>query len=66
MKLSLSTGELLAQLQTATRVASSRASVQALSGVMISAEVDRAVLLATDFERVMVIQIAAAAFREGA
>jgi DNA polymerase-3 subunit beta len=41
---------LLAQLQTATRVASSRASVQALSGVMISAEPDQAVLLATDME----------------
>jgi DNA polymerase III subunit beta len=50
VKLSLSTGELLAQLQTATRVASSRASVQALSGVMISVEEDRAVLLATDME----------------
>jgi DNA polymerase III subunit beta len=50
VKLSLSTGELLAQLQTATRVASSRASVQALSGVMISAEGSQAVLLATDME----------------
>ncbi len=50
MKLSLSTAELLAQLQTTTRVASTRASVQALSGVMFSAEGDRAVLLATDME----------------
>ena len=50
MKLSLSTTELLTQLQTATRVASSRASVQALSGVMISAESERPVLLATDME----------------
>jgi DNA polymerase-3 subunit beta len=50
VKLSLSTSELLAQLQTATRVASSRASVQALSGVMISAEGEQAVLLATDME----------------
>ncbi len=50
MKLSLSTTELLAQLQTATRVASSRASVQALSGVMISAEGDQPLLLATDME----------------
>lgn len=50
MKLSLSTADLLAQLQTATRVASSRASVQALSGVMISAEGDQPVLLATDME----------------
>jgi DNA polymerase-3 subunit beta len=50
VKLSISTTDLLAQLQTATRVASSRASVQALSGVMISAEGDRPLLLATDME----------------
>lgn len=50
MKLSLSTSELLSQLQTATRVASSRASVQALSGVMISADGDQPLLLATDME----------------
>jgi DNA polymerase-3 subunit beta len=50
VKLSLSTAELLAQLQTATRVASSRASVQALSGVMISAEGEQPLLLATDME----------------
>lgn len=50
MKLSLSTTELLAQLQTATRVASSRASIQALSGVMISADNDQPLLLATDME----------------
>ena len=50
MKLALSTADLLAQLQTATRVASTRASVQALSGVMIQADSDRALLLATDME----------------
>jgi len=50
VKLSLSTTELLAQLQTATRVASSRASIQALSGVMISADNDQPLLLATDME----------------
>jgi DNA polymerase III subunit beta len=50
VKLSLSTPGLLAQMQTATRVASTRASVQALSGVMIVAEDDRALLLATDME----------------
>jgi DNA polymerase III subunit beta len=50
VKLSLSTAELLTQLQTATRVASARASVQALSGVMISAEGDQPLLLATDME----------------
>src|SRR5271155_5362115 len=38
MKLSLSTAEFLRQLQTVTRVASTRSAVPALSGVMISAE----------------------------
>lgn len=51
MKLSLSTAELLNQLQTVTRVASTRSAVQALSGVMISAqEGSTAELLATDME----------------
>ena len=51
MKLSLSSSELLAQLQTATRVASTRSAVQALSGVMISAQPDsQPELLATDME----------------
>jgi DNA polymerase III subunit beta len=51
MKLSLSASELLAQLQTATRVASTRSAVQALSGVMISAPPDSTPeLLATDME----------------
>jgi DNA polymerase-3 subunit beta len=50
VKLSLSTDELLTQLQTATRVASSRSSVQALSGVLISAIAETPVLLATDME----------------
>jgi DNA polymerase III subunit beta len=51
MKLSLSAPELLAQLQTTTRVASARSAVQALSGVMISAlESSQPELLATDME----------------
>jgi len=51
MKLSLSVAELLAQLQTVTRVASTRSAVQALSGVMISAhEGSSPELLATDME----------------
>ena len=51
MKLSLAASELLAQLQTVTRVASTRSAVQALSGVMISAPGDvGAELLATDME----------------
>jgi DNA polymerase-3 subunit beta len=51
VKLYLSTADLLGQLQTTTRVASTRSAVQALSGVMISA-IDDATpeLLATDTE----------------
>jgi DNA polymerase-3 subunit beta len=51
MKLTLSSADLLAQLQTVTRVASTRSAVQALSGVMISAAGDGSPeLLATDME----------------
>lgn len=51
MKLSLSSAQLLAQLQTAARVASTRSAVQALSGIMISAQPDsKPELLATDME----------------
>ncbi len=51
MKLSLSASDLLAQLQTTTRVASARSAVQALSGVMVAALPDSTPeLLATDME----------------
>src|SRR6201994_1664614 len=51
MKLSLSAAELLTQLQTVTRVASTRSAVPALSGVLIAADGDSgAELRATDME----------------
>jgi DNA polymerase-3 subunit beta len=53
VKLSTSTSELLAQLQTVSRVASTRSAVQALSGVQIAAGGDgdgRVELRATDME----------------
>lgn len=50
MKISLPTSELLTQLQTVTRVASTRSAVQALSGVMIAVEDTSAELLATDMD----------------
>jgi DNA polymerase-3 subunit beta len=51
MKLSLSTSELMAQLQTVTRVASTRSAVPALSGVLITADHDAGPeLRATDTE----------------
>src|SRR3979411_1365643 len=47
----MAASELLTQLQTVTRVASTRSAVQALSGVMISAQGDSTPeLLATDME----------------
>ena len=67
MKLSLSTAELLTQLQTATRVASTRSAVQALSGVMISAQADCAPeLLATDMEVGLRVPLDAEVARPGA
>jgi DNA polymerase III subunit beta len=48
MKLSVSTTDLLAQLQSVARVASTRSAVQALSGVMIEISDGGAELLATD------------------
>jgi DNA polymerase III subunit beta len=66
MKLSLSTAELLAQLQTVTRVASTRSAVQALSGVMISApEGSTPELLATDMEIGLRVPLRAEALASG-
>ena len=50
MKLSLATPDLLAQLQTVTRVAAQRSAVQALSGVKVDADGDSVRLLATDMD----------------
>jgi DNA polymerase-3 subunit beta len=66
MKISLSSSELLTQLQTATRVASTRSAVQALSGVMISArEGSSPELLATDMEVGLRMPLAAQVERPG-
>ena len=66
MKLSLPTAGLLAQLQTVTRVASTRSAVQALSGVMVSAP-DGATpeLLATDTEIGLRVPLSAEVSRPG-
>src|SRR4029450_1657308 len=50
VKLSTTTQELLAQLQTVSRVASTRSAVQALSGVQVAAGEDGVELRATDME----------------
>jgi DNA polymerase III subunit beta len=66
MKLSLSAAELVTQLQTVTRVASTRSAVQALSGVMIRAEDDSIPeLLATDMEIGLRVPMKADATRSG-
>ncbi len=65
MKLALSTSELLSQLQTVTRVASTRSAVQALSGVMISATDAGTELLATDMEVGLRVPLAAEVARVG-
>jgi DNA polymerase III subunit beta len=65
MKISLSSAELLTQLQTATRVASTRSAVQALSGVMISAQEGACELLATDMEVGLRMPLSAEVTRPG-
>jgi DNA polymerase III subunit beta len=65
MKLTLSSSELLNQLQTVTRVASTRSAVQALSGVMISAEEGAAELRATDMEIALRVPLLAEVLRPG-
>lgn len=65
MKISLSSSELLNQLQTATRVASTRSAVQALSGVMISATDSGPELLATDMEIGLRMPLSAEVSRPG-
>ncbi len=64
MKLTLRTPELLAQLQTVTRVASTRSAVQALSGVKLVAGAT-AELLATDTEVGLRVPLAAQVERPG-
>lgn len=66
MKLTLSSADLLTQLQTATRVASTRSAVQALSGVMVSAPAEGSPeLLATDMEVGLRVPLAAEVSRPG-
>jgi DNA polymerase-3 subunit beta len=66
VRLSLSAADLLAQLQTVTRVASTRSAVQALSGVMISApDGSTPELLATDMEIGLRVPLQAEVSRPG-
>ncbi len=65
MKLSTNSAELLAELQTATRVASTRSAVQALSGVQIDAGDGRVELRATDMEIGLRVPLTAQVERDG-
>ncbi len=66
MKLSCPTTELLTQLQTVARVASTRSAVQALSGVQMLATEAGAELRATDMEMGLRVPLGAEVARPGA
>jgi DNA polymerase-3 subunit beta len=65
VKLQASAQELLAQLQTVSRVASTRSAVQALSGVQMVAEGGKVELRATDMEVGLRVPLQATIEREG-
>jgi DNA polymerase-3 subunit beta len=65
VKLSTTSQELLGQLQTASRVASTRSAVQALSGVQVHAAGGEVELRATDMEIGLRVPLVAQVEREG-
>lgn len=65
MKLSTTSQQLLGQLQTVTRVASTRSAVQALSGVQVDASGTTVELRATDMELALRVPLEATVEREG-
>lgn len=65
MKLSTTSQQLLAQLQTVSRVASTRSAVQALSGVQVDASGTTVELRATDMELALRVPLEAAVERPG-
>jgi DNA polymerase-3 subunit beta len=65
MKLSTSRNDLFTQLQTATRAASTRSAVQALSGVQLVAGGDGIELRATDMELGLRVPLPGEVIREG-
>jgi DNA polymerase-3 subunit beta len=65
VKLSTTSAELLSQLQTATRVASTRSAVQALSGVQLEASNGSVEMRATDMEIGLRVPLAAQVDRDG-
>jgi len=65
VKITCSSAELLAQLQTVARVASTRSAVQALSGVQVAATADAVELRATDMEVSLRVPLTADVERPG-
>jgi DNA polymerase III subunit beta len=65
VKISAAREELLAHLQTVSRVASTRGAIQALSGVQLAAEGGRVELRATDMEVGLRVPLPAEIVREG-
>ena len=65
MKISLERDALLAQLQTVSRVASTRSAIQALSGVQLAASGDGCELRATDMDVGLRVPLEAEVAREG-
>jgi DNA polymerase-3 subunit beta len=65
VKISCSSADLLAQLQTVSRVASTRSAVQALSGVQLIADESGVELRATDMEVGLRVPLAAEVVRPG-
>ncbi|MGA2926702.1 MAG: DNA polymerase III subunit beta [Solirubrobacteraceae bacterium] len=65
MKISLARDALLSQLQTVSRVASTRSAIQALSGVQIAATAEGCELRATDVEVGLRVPLPADVSREG-
>ena len=65
MKISLDKDTFLTQLQTVTRVASTRSAIQALSGVQVVASSTSSELRATDMDVSLRVPLAAETVREG-
>ena len=65
MKITCTSAELLAHLQTVSRVASTRSAVQALSGVQIAVQEDAVELRATDMEMGLRVPLPATVVRPG-
>ena len=65
MKISLERDALFAQLQTVSRVASTRSAIQALSGVQLSAQSSGCELRATDMDVGLRVPLEAEVAREG-